>query len=162
MTTPARIERAARVFEGFHDYDMRRLEKFASGLAIPRLVHVVGPCISVSYRSDKWNEGTFDYIHTIESRPKVLFAVVREEDGAIPRQLPEKVRDPNQVLARIGKTLDAVYEDGSGQVKVTFPASTEWFFSPSSRALFAITDKRSLQCVIWGGKLNVEDRGIVG
>jgi len=158
----SRVNRAVRVFEGFHEYDARHLSKFAAGLVIPRLVYVVGRLVSVSYRSDKWQKGTFDYIHTIKSFPKVVVAFLGREGSERPRQLPQKIRDGNQVLVRIGRCLDAVYEDESGEVKLTFPADTDWFFSPSGRALYAIAAKRKLQCVIWGGDLNVEDRGIVG
>ncbi|MCJ7752707.1 MAG: hypothetical protein MUQ65_16740 [Armatimonadetes bacterium] len=157
-----RAGRAIEVFEGFHDYDARKLETFSAALVIPRLVYVVGRAVSISYRSDKWQKGTFDYIHKIVSFPKVVFAITSAEDGSRPRQLPAKARDGDQVLVRLGKCLDAVYQDDSGEMKTTFPARTDWFFSPPARALYAITAKKKLQCVIWGGNLNVEDRGIVG
>lgn len=156
---PPRANRAIKMFEGFHEYDWKKIEGFGR-LQIPRTVFIAGRCKWVTYSSNKWNKGTYEYIHTIDSYPRVVVGLVHDDTGRT-RAVPRSIRDNNQVLVRIGRALGYAFVDDGEEIETRTPRC-EWFFSPSSRALFCIESKRKLLAIIWGGKLNVEDRGIVG
>jgi hypothetical protein len=163
MPSSSQIRRAVKLFEGFHEYEMKDTGRFDPKLTIPRFVFSPGACAEVRYRSNKWGDGSILYYHPIDSFPKVTVGLLRQHEGK-PRRLPAAVSSMDQALIRIGSCVkdSVIFEDGEGDASVSFPAKSEWFFSPSSRALFVISQRRHLHCVIWGGKLNVENRGIVG
>jgi len=165
-----RINRAIDSFESFHDYPYRNIGEL--GLrAIPEVVYVAGACRWVTYRSNKWNDGTHEYIHEIDSHPRVVLAYAKPmelevgDDRIVEtarRRLPARVRADNQVLSRIGKCLGWAFTIDDDQFEADAPSKTDWWWSPSGKALFAIEDMRTLHVVVWGGRLDVEDRGIVG
>jgi hypothetical protein len=158
---PPQFQAAKRAFEGFHDYEMRQAGKFAREIVIPERLPFAGPCKWVTYRSDKWQDGTHDYIHEIESYPSVKVALPGERfDKDVP--IPQRVRDA-VTLSQIGlRALGFAYEDGDAEVEAKLPKDAEWFWSPTGKALYCIKARRKLVALIWGGNLDVEPRGIVG
>lgn len=156
-----RIDRAIDSFEAFHDYGFKDIGELDLR-RIPEHVYVAGACKWVTYRSNKWGEGTHEYIHEIDSHPRVQLGYVRNELGAPRRRLPAKVRADNQVFSRIGKCLGWSFTVDGEQFEATAPPRCDWWWSTSAKALYAIESKRILHVVIWGGRLDVEDRGIVG
>jgi hypothetical protein len=151
---------AIKTFEGFNEYPSKGASKFAREIVIPERMPSPGPCRWVTYRSDKWNNGTHDYIHTITSYPRVKCAMAGENYETV--KVPAKVRNAT-TLTQVGlRALGFAFEYDDDEYEASVPAGTEWFWSQTARALYLIQNKRKLIAVIWGGKLNVEPRGIVG
>jgi hypothetical protein len=66
-------------------------------------------------------------------------------------------------LVRLGQCLGFEYESPSGAIEaVTEPPLPELYTITTGRALLVIQGKRRICALIWGGKLRVESRGIVG
>lgn len=157
---PPDFEAARSTFEGFHAFDMRSWGKFSQEIVVPKRMALAGPCVYVTYRSDKWSDGTHEYIHKITSYPKVQVALAEEDTGRTVA-VPARVRNA-VTLSLIGGALGFAVETDDGEVEGAFPANTEWYWSPTGKALYAIATKSRLLAVAWGGKLDVEPRGIVG
>jgi hypothetical protein len=157
---PPGAPQATKTFESFNDYPSKGTFKFDREIVVPERMPVAGPCKWVTYKSDKWGDGTHDYIHKITSYPRVKCALV---GGDFPeRTIPAKIRSA-KTLSQIGlRALGFAYDQDGEEVEAKVPRGTEWFWSQSGRALYLIHNKRKLVAVIWGGKLNVEPRGIVG
>ncbi len=159
---PRGLRAAVEVFEDFHDFDHRRIGKFDGRMRIPSAVWVPGPCKYVTYKSDKWGKGTYEYIHTITSFPRVRIGLVEKFDGARRVTVPARVQKVEAVTL-IGRCTGFSYVDVDGEaVECATNAKHEWFWSPSAKALILVEGKRRVVAVVWGGKLNVEPRGIVG
>lgn len=158
---PPQLRSAVKTFEGFHQYDHKDVGQFKREIIVPERMSYAGPCLWVTYKSDKWGEGTHDYVHKIESYPKVKCCIVEDTGKTI--KVPARVRDAT-TLSLIGlRALGFAFEDGKdGETEAKLPRSAEWFWSPSAKALYCIENRSTLAAVIWGGKLDVEPRGIVG
>jgi hypothetical protein len=157
---PPGAHQARKTFEGFNDYASKGAFKFKREIVVPEMVPVPGPCRWVTYKSDKWNDGTYDYIHTISSYPKVKCGMIGEDYPK--RRVPAKVREA-KTLSQIGlRALGFAFERDGDEFEAKLPKGTEWFWSKSGRALYLIHGKSRLVAIIWGGKLDVEPRGIVG
>jgi hypothetical protein len=158
---PRQFDAARKTFEGFHDFEMRGSGKFRGEIVVPARMALAGPCRFVTYRSDKWSNGAHEYIHTITSFPKVKVAVTGEDTGrtiAVPKRVQDAV-----TVSFIGRALGFAAEKPDGdEVEATFPASAEWYWSPTGKALYCVQGKSKLLAVVWGGRLDVEPRGIVG
>jgi hypothetical protein len=159
-TRPPGVSQATKTFENFNEYPSKGASKFAREIIVPERMPSPGPCRWLTYRSNKWNDGTHDYIHTIASYPRVKCAMAGENYPTI--KIPAKVREAT-TLTQIGlRALGFAFEYDDDEYEAKVPAGTEWFWSQTARALYLIQNKRKLVAVIWGGNLNVEPRGIVG
>lgn len=152
------VERAAKLYTDFHAYDPRDVRELK--VNAPSSARAGGPCVWVTYRSDKWNDGTHDYIHEIESRVKA--ADLASSDGktiAIPQRIFQK-----QVYTQLGNAaLGMAYRKDGAVAEVKFPRGTIWLWSAKGKALIAVhRPKGKVLGVVWGGRLGVEPRGIVG
>ncbi len=156
---PPGLDRALGVFEGFNKYDAKDIGTLP--FSIPAEIYLGGPCVWVTYRSDKWSDGTHDYIHKIESYPRV-------KCGLVARRTSKRVKVPqriqgDQTLTMIGlRALGFAYMDDAGDEIEAKTPDSQWFWSSKGRALLAVQEKRKLVAIIWGGDLDVEARGIVG
>lgn len=149
-------------FARFHNFDPKRVE-YSSLANIPKTICVVGYCEWVTYRSDKWREGTHDYIHEITSYPKVVVGVVGSTDGQI-RKVPKRIQNTRSV-SLIGKCLGWGHMgiDGDGEGQEARPRGNyEWWWSSPGKALIVTHNRRKVVAIVWGGELNMEARGIVG
>lgn len=159
-TRPPGVSQATKTFEDFNEYPSKGATKFAREIVVPERMPSPGPCRWLTYRSNKWNDGTHDYIHTITSYPRVKCAMAGEKYPTI--KIPIKIREAN-TLTQIGlRALGFAFEYDDHEYEAKVPAGTEWFWSQTARALYLIQNKRKLVALIWGGTLNVEARGIVG
>ena len=158
--------RAADLYEAFHRFEPRRIGTFASGFKIPSSMHAQGRSINVLYRSDKVDPSTLrrprrpvDYIH--EHKPGVRTYLARGAGELV--QVPAYLRDADQ-LTLLGECLGFSFEgrDGAEVEAVGKGKLPELYATPNGRALLVVQDKRQVLAAMWGGKLNVEPRGIVG
>lgn len=159
--------RAAQKFLEFHQRQVRRTGVFAEGL-IPATAIDVGDATQVLYDSDKLNptsgedEGWVSYYH--DHSPGVRLYRCDYQAGLVgdERVIPAFVRRARE-LVWLGRCAGFSYRDHTGrEVKARstepFP---ELFCTPNGRALLVIQGKRRLLAMMIGGRLGVEDRGIV-
>ena len=157
---------AADLYEAFHRFEPRRVGSFAAGFKIPSSMHAQGRAVHVMYRSDKVDPATLrrpkrpvDYIH--EHKPGVRTYLARGAGERV--EVPSFLRDADQ-LTLLGQCLGFAFEgsDGKEIEAVGKGRLPELYATPNGRALIVIQDKRQVLAAMWGGKLNVEPRGIVG
>lgn len=158
--------RAVRKFVEFHAREPRNVGTFDSRLEIPDTAVHAGTAVRVMYRSDKLNpstledEGWIDYFHDHDPGVR-LYRCDRAAKGSH-RTVPAWLRNV-QELTWLGHCLGLTYVGADGEqhdVPATDPLP-ELFCTPNGRALLVIQGKRTLLCMLWGGRLGVEDRGIV-
>jgi len=158
---PRDATRAEDVFSRFHARDPKRFGKFP--FEIPASIYHVGFCSWVTYRSDKWNDGTHDYIHDIDSFPRVKCCVAKLE-GLEGKKIsvPQRIRG-TQTLTQIGlKSLGIGFVDFDDEDMEIKTPRCRWYWSDRGKALICVQDQKRLVAIVWGGKLDVEARGIVG
>jgi hypothetical protein len=154
------------LFESFHRFPPRRVGEFGPSFEIPKYVFRQGRSINVLYRSDKTDPETLkrprrpvDYIH--DHKPGV-FTYLPDGHG---RRVatPSWIRNTKS-LELLGQCLGFQFENPDGenveaQGKAPLP---ELYSTANGKALIVVQGKRKVLALIWGGKLDVEPRGIVG
>lgn len=160
------MKKAAKLYEDFHKFEPKEIGEFNPSFEIPREAIYVGDGIDVMYRSDKlepWthiDEGIIDYIHKHKKGVKV-YRTDRNAVGPV-RKVPKRIWDVGELVC-LGKSLGFTYQDHEGaeiQADVR-PPLPELYATPDGKALLIIERKRKVVALIWGGKLDVEPRGIV-
>jgi hypothetical protein len=163
------VERGVKMYETFHAREPRRVGAFPRSFELPDQVLVVGKAIHVAYRSDKRDPETgvipprpIDYIHEHEAGVVVGLCEDEGYPGTV-RALPGKIRDVD-ALVFLGQCLEFKWKGRDEEVLAEGRRPMPLLFStPSGKALVVVThDKRRPMAVIWGGKLRIEWRGIVG
>lgn len=188
FTPPRDVERAAERFETFTKREAETLHAFAPTLKIPASIAHVGEAVSVSYASNKWSGNTQNYIHhndchcghereahengelgegdgpcnwlcgcrRFKSNVK-MYLTGRGRGTAVPPWIQRVT-----TLTLLGRCLDFSYIDHKRNVVDRKAPGCQLFCIPSGKALLIIEDKKRLVAMIWGGKLDVLDVGIVG
>lgn len=157
---PRDFQRAVKGYQTFQDLEPKQVG-ILKGLVIPSSLPLGGKAIHVLYRSGKWGEGTHDYIHDHDAGVKVACRDATGRNIAI----PEFIRQAKS-LYLLGHCLGFAYQDENGETveaKVSRPRP-EWYAIPSGKALLVIQTtgtKSVVEAVVWGGKLDVRDVGIV-
>ena len=162
-------KKSIALFQGFHKFEPRKIAAFPGkgGLHIPEAAMYVGKGKRVLYSSDKFNpetgedEGLQYYYH--DHKPGVNYCRFDTLEGK-PRKIPKWIRDSEE-LVFLGKCEGFVYEGPDGETvagEATAPLPDLFAVPPLGKALLVVQDLRKVVCVMWGGKLVVEPRGIVG
>lgn len=163
-------DQAHQLYEGFHKYGPKKRTRAPASFRIPKSVKLKGKGVHVLYRSRKFNpityanEGAHNYIHDHKAGVNVYFC-----DGS-GKKVPSAVARAEE-LVYLGKCLGFAYKDAKGKL-VEYecdPRSVEWYavpnptqLCPEGHALLVVEKKQKVVAMIWGGKLRVEPRGIVG
>jgi hypothetical protein len=153
-------ELAARNFKKFHDFDPPPAT-ITPGLNIPKRVCFVGEALKVMYRSNKWKQGTYNYEHDHDGGVKVCRPARSGEraDTAVPQEFQ------TAAVSRIGNFLGLIYRLPNGDEIEHGPERGDMLYQAATNrgrtALFVVNSKTRIDCVIFGGWLNVEARGIV-
>lgn len=165
---------ARDLYENFHQYEPVKIGEFAADFRLPQRVYQQGKAINVLYRSMKCDPETLkkprkpvDYIHDHDS-PGVMTYLVDGEGELV--EVPDWIQKTT-ALTCLGKCLGFAFEDPNGKkidAEGTAPlpelfaiqVRDGWF--KKKAALLVIQDKREVIAVVWGGRLRVEPRGIVG
>ncbi|MHC4175882.1 MAG: hypothetical protein ACYSWU_00135 [Planctomycetota bacterium] len=158
---PPGFRRAIRLFEDFHAYDVKDAKRLPSSVAIPTSVYYAGPCVYVTYRSDKWKDGTHDYVHDIESFPRVVVGLVGQKTSR-KRRVPKRICDNTTLVGLNKKALGFGYRGGDGELVDATAAGCKWYWHPQGKALLLIRNRRKLVAIIWGGELDWKPQGLVG
>jgi len=160
------VRKARKLYEDFHKFPPKKVGEFNPSFEIPREATFVGDAVDVMYRSDKLepmthiDEGWIDYIHEHKSGVKV-YRTDQKADGPT-RKVPKWIWGTKQ-LVRLGDSLGFTYRDHDGyevEAGVREPLP-ELYATPNGKALLIVERKRKVVALIWGGKLDVEPRGIV-
>jgi hypothetical protein len=160
-------ELAAGLYEDFHRYPPRKVGEFGAGFKIPDRVHRQGKSINVLYRSGKVDPETLkkprkpvDYIHEHDSKGVTTYLTKGDGPGA---STPDWLRDAD-ALVLLGSCLGFAFEGPRGKLVTAEGRAPlpELYATTNGKALLVIQGKRDLIALVWGGKLNVEPRGIVG
>ncbi len=161
-----RARKAERLFEEFHQFEPTSVGEFHGSFRIPQRANYVGEAKKMFYSSDKLNpetsedEGWIPYFHEHTGNVRMyLVGDVGGEERTIPKWIYEV-----PALTRLGDCEGFEYTDFAGELvkaKGTKPLP-EWYAVPSGKALLVVQDKRSVLAILWGGKLDVEGRGVVG
>lgn len=159
-------KKAAALYEAFHRHPPRKVGEFHSSFAIPDHLFKQGSSVDVLYRSTKVDPETLkkprkpvDYIHEHDPGVATYFA-----DGDGERiATPAWIRDID-ALVLLGDFLGCKFKDQAGkiiEIEGTKPLP-ELYATVDGKALVVVDGKRTLIAIVWGGKLGVEPRGIVG
>lgn len=184
---PPQLSKAVGKFEEFHKHSAKGYGPFSSNLKIPDTISFMGEAVYVAYNSNKWGEKA-SYIHHHDCgncsheredhyddepypcekwgcnckrfRSNVKFFM--PSSGGQRVEVPSFIKSA-RTLTRLGKCLEFCYIGSDGNFKEHKSGSGyELFCIPSGKALLIIADKSRLVAMVWGGKLNVKDVGIVG
>lgn len=160
------VKNAIAIYEGFHRFGPRKIGEFHPSLKLPSRANRQGESVDVLYRSDKVDPETLknprralDYIHEHDSKGVFTY---------LPRGPGELVEVPNWIrnataLAKLGDCLGFKFKrDGKVVTAKGKRPLPELYCTANGRALIVVQDKRDVLALIWGGKLDVEPRGIVG
>jgi len=160
------VKKATRLYKDFHKFNPRDIGEFKPSFYIPDEAVFVGDAVDVMYRSDKLepithiDEGMIDYIHKHKKGVKV-YRTDAKADGTV-RKVPKWIWEAQQLVC-LGESLGFTYRDHDGtQVNADVaPPLPELYATPNGKALLVIERKQKVVALIWGGKLDVEPRGIV-
>lgn len=159
------LRKAEKLYETFHQFEPVDVGNFRKGFLIPSEAFYVGHAKAMYYTSDKLNpltgedEGEISYFH--DHKPGVRIYLPDGDRNC--RSIPKWIYDTD-VLVRLGTCDGFDYQDFNGETveAEAVGRKPEWYTIPSGKALLAIQDKRKVLAIAWGGKLNVEWRGVVG
>ena len=155
------LSRGVKKYLDFHDLDVKDIGSFSSKVSIPPEGRLLGIGKWVTYRSDKWERPKkYDYIHDFGTGIRCV--TFRGSDGSVVRVPVSYQRVETLVL--LGTCLGFAFltEDGEEMEAKPQGRKPELYCTPSGRALFVVQDKKQILAGMWGGKLGVESRGIVG
>lgn len=155
-------------FEEFHARPVRDITAFDARLILPERAALAGVAKQVMYRSDKLNpstkidEGWQDYYHDHDPGVSLYRCGAAELRNGDVRRVPKWIHEVQQ-LTWLGQCLGFTFEDDEGneiQMKGTKPLP-DLFCIPSGKALLVIQSRRTVLAMIWGGRLDVKERGII-
>lgn len=161
---------AVRKYREFNGHEPTHVD-MSDAFRWPVWCYQMGPAIYEVYRSKKMDPetGVFpkkprDYIHHHD--PGVMLhrcdPAAKRLAGARPKRIPAWLRSTRS-LGLIGQCLEWQYEYGDDDV--TAEASAPYpnlYCTPNGRALVVLSPRDKVLVLMWGGKLRVEARGIVG
>lgn len=168
------MRKASNLYEDFHKYGPKKVTRANPSFRIPKKAMFCGPAIDVLYRSSKYDPITYqppgapiNYIHEHESGVKVYWCGEGGEDTRVPR----KVSKADNELTCLGEFLGCSYiDENEDEIEIECSSSKVELYAvpnptnlcPEGHALLIVENKRDVVAMIWGGKLRVEPRGIVG
>jgi len=160
-------DKSLDLYRKFWKLDPRRVGEFERGFKIPRRARLAGEAVHVMYRSGKCDPLThvkpdkpIDYIHEHEKGVRV-YRCDSENVGPMV-SVPNFITSASE-LVLLGQSLGFCYRDDTDTEIEAVPRRPypELYAIPSGRALLVVQDKAEVVALIWGGRLDVEGRGIV-
>lgn len=157
--------RAEKLFADFHKYEAEKIGEFHNSFLIPESAVFVGEGSYVLYRSAKFDPITYakpdkpvDYIHELGDGVRIF----RLDTNEGPEHTVPQYIHSVDTLVLLGKCLGFGYLDEDDDEVEAKCTSCDLYAIPSGKALLIVEKKQQVLALIWGGKLNVEPRGIVG
>jgi hypothetical protein len=167
---PDDVHDAIEMWETFHQLDYGVVGEFSSSLRLPERLVVLGRAENVMYRSRKREPESgrvpkrpLDYIHEHDEGVRIAVPLSSKlligQRKVVP--MPRMVRSARS-FARLGHCLGFAYQHGGEVLEVEARRPLpELYAIASGKALVLIDGKSRLEAVVWGGRLDVEARGIV-
>lgn len=162
------LEKAIKLYSDFHSFEPKELGEFpGGGLHVPQDCVCVGDAITIFYTSNKIEPYTlvapgkkgFKYYHEHKKGVKV-FVFDRRKNGTF-KHTSKKLLGA-KALTKLGRCDGFLYSDIYGEeIEAVCQGNTDLYATPDGKALLVVENKRKLLAALWGGKLNVEPRGIV-
>lgn len=160
---PTDFSQGLQQYWEFHQLEPKKITK--ADLVIPKQVLYVGEGVYMNYRSKKWEGKSHDYTHDHEAGVKVHIPIFAEEitPGQTIAEVPTWLRS-TKTLVRLGSCLGFAYMDEFDEtieaaVRTPLP---DLYCTPDGKALLVIQNFKEIYAMLWGGYLNVTERGIVG
>lgn len=170
LVNPAKTKARARdendavaKYREFNSFDPKDLV-YGATFEMPKRAQLLGDAVSVQYRSRKVipdngvrPRGWVYYTHD-HSKGCMTYAPDPHGDVEVPSFLIKA-----DALTLLGECVGFHWKndegEGEGVARAPYP---ELYTTANGRALFVIQNKRTVLAMSWGGRLGVEDRGIVG
>lgn len=154
---------AVAKYREFNSFDPKELV-YGATFEMPKRAQLLGDAVSVQYRSRKVipdngvrPRGWIYYTHD-HSKGCMTYAPDPHGDVEVPSFLIK-----SDALTLLGECVGFHWKndegEGEGIARAPYP---ELYTTANGRALFVIQNKRTVLAMSWGGRLGVEDRGIVG
>jgi hypothetical protein len=161
------VEEAKQAWKGFHKRnDVDWVKKVHLKEPFPKSWGFVGRCVTTYYASDKWQEDRdfFErYYHDSDKDTGLWVPVSNEFTWLGDRQPPSRWVKPPKSLAVLGFALgfDTIRHDNKNEGQWKPKKGSLLLTGPKERRLYVLEDGR-ITALVWGPKLRVEPRGIVG
>lgn len=154
---PRDYSRGLKRFLEFHALEPKHFGPLP-GFRMPKSIQRVGEARWIAYRSTKWEGKPHDYIHDHEGKVHTHRPDTNEgREVAIPQWLQR-----TETLVRLGACLGFAYVADGEEVEAKVQRPLPFLYcTPCGHALLILVGG-SLQALIWGGGLDVTERGIVG
>lgn len=164
---PRDLEKAVKLYTDFHRFEPKDINAFGEYFMIPHEGVMVGPALMVLYTSDKVDPYSLvppdkpeHYYHEHKDGVKVVRFDAHEDEGPI-KKVPKRIYNVGS-LTRLGDCDGYFYlNKDDDEVFAECTRNVELYATPDGKALLVIEKKCHVTAAIWGGKLNVEPRGIV-
>lgn len=163
------MRKAVEKYREFHRKEPKDIGAMAASFAIPAVMVRRGPAVHVLYRSDKVDPETLrqpqepvDYIHDHDAGVDLYVPGGGRRDGELV-DVPAWIRR-SESLVLLGQCLGFEAKDERGRAIVAEATEPlpELYCTPCGKALLVIEGKASVFAMMWGGGLDVIDRGIIG
>lgn len=164
---PESLEKAVKLYTDFHRFEPKDIGEFHDDFFIPTEGVLVGPALMVLYTSDKVDPYSLvppdkpeHYYHEHKDGVNVVRFDAPASDGTV-KKLPKRIYGETS-LTRLGDCDGFFYlNKDDDEVEARCKGNTELYATPDGKALLVIENKRDVIAALWGGKLDVEPRGIV-
>ena len=164
---PKDLEQAVKLYTDFHRFEPRDINTFHKDFFIPHEGVMVGPALMVLYTSDKVDPYSLvppdkpeHYYHEHKDGVKVVRFDAPDDEGPI-KKIPKRICGVGS-LTRLGRCDGFFYlNQDDEEVAAECTGNVELYATPNGKALLVIDKKKDVVAAIWGGKLDVEPRGIV-
>ncbi len=160
------IKNAINKYVEFHQFEPMDIGEFSRSFSIPKKTRLAGEALFILYRSGKKDPITLitpidpiDYIHEHSNGVRVY----RSDIDGPSKNVPRSISGVSE-LVRLGDCLGFAYVDHDGdEVEAKgVPPLPELYCTSSGKSLLVVEEKSKVVALLWGGKLRVESRGIVG
>lgn len=151
------IDQGIKKYLEFHQLEPDDVHDFPRSLKMPTKAICIGDAIHTDYRSWKWGEDA-NYTHDHEADVHVY----EVGSGKGSKKVPETIQKC-KVLVKLGDCLSLGYNDyEEGEIELEYKNPYPGLYcTPNGKNLIVIKGGR-IEFLIWGGKLDIEERGIVG
>lgn len=155
---PRDLSAGVRKYVEFNDADPKTTGPL-SLRQLPEAVYYVGKMKWTAYASKKWEGKSNNYVHDHDDGVKLY--MTKASAGVRAVHLPEWLVRV-KTFVKLGRCIGLGFIDPAGvEAESQGDGGSELYCTPNGRALLVIQDKRRLEAIIWGGKLDVQARGIV-
>lgn len=145
-------KKAQELYEEFYQFKARSARQV--DLKLPTSVTLEGHMRATMYASDKWERKTNGYRHEHEAGVRIYVP------GGRTRVPAHIVRC--EAFVRLGDCLGVEYIDTEGNEVLVSDKGCDLYASANAKALLIVRRKPLIvEALIWGGKLDIDGRGIL-